>query len=266
MAGSIRIGTSGWSYDDWVGPFYPPQTKAGDYLAFYTRHFDIVEVDSTFYRLPTARMAIGWAEHTPDGFSFALKMPRTITHEKILHDCDADMEGIVSTFGLLGPKLKSVLLQFGYFNRDAFAGPRPFFDRLAAFLGKYGQLPFACEIRNRNWLTKDYFALLRAYNVATVLVEHAWLPPIDTLIEHHDVATGPYVYTRLIGDRAGIEKISKRWDQIVVDRSGDLRRIAAALRQTANRAEVLVFVNNHYAGHGPESCRQLRTAIGAAGA
>jgi uncharacterized protein YecE (DUF72 family) len=264
MAGNIRIGTSGWAYDDWVGPFYPPGTRPADYLSCYAQHFDVVEVDSTFYRPPPATMVAGWAARTGEQFGFALKMPRTITHDKVLRDCDAEMEALLPAFGLLGPKLCAVLLQFGYFNRKAFAAPGPFLQRLAAFFGQYAsRLPLACEIRNRNWLSKDYFALLREHHVAAALVEHAWLPPISDLIERHDVATGPNVYVRLIGDRAGIEKITTKWDKVVVDRSSDLRRIAETLRKIAQRADVLVFVNNHYAGHGPESCRQLRVAVAA---
>ena len=267
----IRIGTSGWSYDDWVGPFYPAGTKPADYLAYYAEHFDIVEVDSTFYRAPSTKMVAGWGARTPAPFGFALKMPRTVTHDKVLRDCEADMDELVEAVSPLGPKLKSVLLQFGYFNRTAFAGPRPFFERLAAFFDKYaGRLPLACEIRNRQWLTTDYFDLLRAHRVATALVEHAWLPPIEELIARQDVATGPYVYVRLIGDREGIEKVTTSWDKIVVDRRADLARIAGAMRELADglrrahpRAERCIFVNNHYAGHAPESCRQLRAAVAA---
>ncbi len=259
---AIRIGTSGWSYKDWVGPFYEPGTKAAEYLARYGRHFGIVEVDSTFYRPPTAAMVRGWAARTPDHFRFALKAPRQITHEHVLDDCESEMEELITAVGLLGAKLKSVLLQFGYFNRAAFAGPKPFFERLAAFLGRYAtRLPLACEIRNRTWLTPEYFALLRQHGVAAALVEHAWLPPIEQLIDQQDVVTGPYVYVRLIGDREGIEKVTTTWDRVVVDRAADLRRVAGALRRIAQRAEVLVFVNNHYAGHGPGTCRSLQAVL-----
>lgn len=263
MSTHIRIGTSGWSYDDWVGPFYPPGTAAAGYLGHYAGHFDVVEVDSTFYRPPTAAMVQNWADRTPAGFAFALKTPRAITHEKILCDCAGDMDALLAALAPLGPKLATLLLQFGYFNRAAFSGPRPFFERLRAFFAQYaGRVPLACEIRNRQWLTADYFALLREYGVAAALVEHAWLPPMERLIEQHDVVTGRHVYVRLIGDREGIEKTTTTWDRCVIDRTADLQRVAAALRRIAARAEVLVFINNHYAGHGPESCRQLRAAVG----
>jgi uncharacterized protein YecE (DUF72 family) len=261
---AIQIGTTGWSYKDWVGSFYEPGTAQGDYLERYGQHFEIVEVDSTFYRPPTDAMVRRWAERTPETFRFALKVPRLITHERVLADCDREMEGLIATVGLLGSKLKSVLLQFGYFNRAAFSGPKPFLDRLDAFLERYAaRLPLACEIRNRAWLQRGYFDLLRRHGVAAAVVEHAWLPPMDKLVAQHDVVTGPYAYVRLLGDRSGIERITKSWDQVVVDRTADLRRVAEALRQVAARAEVLVFVNNHYAGHAPESCRALRAAVDA---
>ncbi len=261
MARRILIGTSGWSYDDWVGPFYPAGTRPGDYLSFYARHFDVVEVDSTFYRAPSARMVDGWAERVPAQFAFALKMPRSVTHDKVLGDCETEMSELLPIFGRLGSKLRSVLLQFGYFNRSAFSGPRPFFERLAEFFARYAdRLPLACEIRNRNWLTDEYFALLRKHNVAAALVEHAWLPPIEAQVELDDVVTGPYAYVRLIGDRESIEKRTQTWDQVVVDRTADVKRIAGVIRRIAERTDVITFVNNHYAGHGPATCRELRVA------
>ncbi len=154
-----------------------------------------------------------------------------------------------------------MLLQFGYFNRATFRSAKPFFERLNGFLREYAdRVPLAVELRNKNWLTGVYFDLLRSHKVAAALVEHAWLPPIDPVVEQHDVVTGPFSYVRLIGDRKGIEEITKTWDRVVLDRSADLRRVARAIRQIAPRVPVYTFVNNHYAGHGPESCRQLRAA------
>lgn len=259
----IRIGTSGWSYADWVGPFYEPGTQQGDFLARYAEDFDIIEVDSTFYRPPSARMVAGWDRRTPPEFRFALKVPRVITHERVLADCDAEMESFVDVLEPLRPKIRAVLLQFGYFNRQAFPGPRPFFERLECFLEKFaGRVPLACEIRNKAWLNREYFELLRRHGVAAALVEHAWLPPIDQLVAAQDVGTGPYTYVRLIGDRQGIEQITQTWERTVIDRTADLQRIAGALQQLRTRGEVIVFLNNHYAGHAPDSCRRLRAELG----
>lgn len=258
----IRIGTTGWSYKDWVGPFYPPGTKQGDYLAQYAERFDVVEVDSTFYRTPSKSLVQRWADHTPTDFGFALKTPRAITHDQVLVDCEAEMDAFVAAVRLLGPKLRAVLLQFGYFNRQAFTSPRQFFDRLDAFLTQYAaQIPLACEIRNRAWLKPDYFDLLRSHSVSAALVEHAWLPPVEQLLDEYDAVTGPLSYVRLIGDRKGIEEVTTTWERVVVDRSDDLVRVAGAVRQAAERAEVLVFINNHYAGHAPETCRVFRADL-----
>lgn len=262
MAHPIRIGTSGWAYDDWVGPFYTPGTGKGDYLEHYARVFDIVEVDSTYYRPPNRRMVQGWADRTPDAFTFALKTSSTITHEKVLADCEGDMEQVIEALEPLRPKLKCLLLQFGYFNRQAFRSAAPFFERLDAFFDKFAaRVPLACEIRNKSWLGSPYFDLLRAHNVSATLAEHAWLPPLQRIVAEHDVVTGPLAYVRLLGDRKRIEEITKKWDQTVIERGEDLRRIAQSVREIARRAEVLVFINNHYAGHAPTTCRALADAL-----
>src|SRR4051812_19602233 len=124
----ILVGSSGWSYPDWVGPFYPLGMEPADYLEFYADHFPIVEVDSTFYRPPTARMVRGWRDRTPDHFQFALKVPKVITHEKRLSDCQEEVDGFVSSIAPLGEKIFCALLQMGYFNRGAFSSLDAFLE------------------------------------------------------------------------------------------------------------------------------------------
>ncbi|RMF85387.1 MAG: DUF72 domain-containing protein, partial [Planctomycetota bacterium] len=137
-----------------------------------------------------------------------------------------------------------------------------FLERLDAFLERYAlRAPLAVEIRNKTWLTRTYFDLLRRRRATAALVEHAWLPPIERVIEKHDVVTGPFSYVRLIGDRQAIEQVTKTWDRVVLDRTGDLRRVARSLRRIAERVPVYMFVNNHYAGHGPDTARTLRGEI-----
>lgn len=267
MSRRIAIGTSGWSYDDWVGPFYPPRTPKSDYLSAYAEQFDVVEVDSTYYALPARRMVQGWAGRTPGGFRFALKAPSTITRDKALAGCEEQTEALLAAIEPLGEKLLCVLLQFSYFNRAAFASAAPFFKRLDAFLAAFARrVPLAVEIRNKSWLTDEYFGLLRKHQAVAALVEHAWMPRIDELLDARDVVTGPFSYVRLIGDRDGIEKLTKTWEKVVVDRGADLRRIAGAIRRIAARVPVYTFVNNHYAGHGPQTCRDLHAAVEGAGA
>jgi uncharacterized protein YecE (DUF72 family) len=90
MTAEIRLGTSAFSANGWQGSFYPRGTKTADYLKFYSMRFDTVEVDSTFYRCPTIAALNNWALKTPPGFIFALKIPQTITHEKLLLDCETE--------------------------------------------------------------------------------------------------------------------------------------------------------------------------------
>ena len=105
MSNDIRIGTQGWNYEAWVGPFYPSGTRPADFLAVYSRAFTTVEVDSTFYAIPAAKTVRGWAERTPPEFSFALKMPQEITHENRLRD-SADLAALFFDRAReLGPKL-----------------------------------------------------------------------------------------------------------------------------------------------------------------
>ena len=109
---TVRLGTSGWAYKSWVGVFYPEGTAPADYLRRYAEHFDTVEVDSTFYRMPTARMVDGWAAATPPGFVFAAKVPQVITHEKALRGCDAEVGLFLERMGRLGEKCGPLIFQF----------------------------------------------------------------------------------------------------------------------------------------------------------
>ena len=112
MAGEIRLGTSSFTADGWNGSFYPKGMKSADYLAYYSTRFDTVEVDSTFYHCPTAAAVTNWALQTPPGFIFSLKIPRTITHEKVLVDCDKEFEQFVTTVDVLDEKLGPMVFQF----------------------------------------------------------------------------------------------------------------------------------------------------------
>ena len=150
-ATSLRLGTSAFTAAGWAGSFYPSELKPAEYLSFYARHFDAVEVDSTFYRIPSASMVTNWYERTPKGFLFAAKVPLAITHEKVLYDSDSEMRTFLSTMELLEEKLGPLLLQFPYFNKKAFPSVKDFLGRLKPFLAKLpkGQW-FAVEARNKN--------------------------------------------------------------------------------------------------------------------
>src|SRR4051794_31179086 len=174
----ILIGCSGWSYPDWEGAFYPDGMPSGEYLEWYADRFPIVEVDSTFYRVPTAKMVRGWRDRTPEGFKFALKVPRVITHEKQLRDCEAEVSEFVRAIEPLGEKLMVALLQMGYFNRGAFASLDEFLGVLDPFLAAWPHrsVPLAVEIRNPRWVVPKLAEVLRDHNTALTLAEQQWMP------------------------------------------------------------------------------------------
>ena len=263
-ANPILIGCCGWSYPDWEGPFYPEGMVAGDYLDWYAGRFPIVEVDSTFYRPPTPRMVRTWRERTPDGFKFALKVPKAITHEKQLRDCEAEVEGFVSSIEPLGDKLMVALLQMGYFNRGAFGSLEDFLETLGPFLAAWPHeaVPLAVEIRNRRWVGPDLMRVLSNHGAAFTLTEHQWMPTLAEVEATVDPITAAFSYVRLLGDREAIEKVTSTWDKPVLDKTKELGEAAGVMQRLAARVPVVALINNHYAGHSPETARELRSLLG----
>jgi uncharacterized protein YecE (DUF72 family) len=137
----VHVGTCGWSYKDWSGTFYPEDLAPGDFLGYYAERYPVVEVDSTFYRSPSREMVEGWRDRTPPGFGFPLKVPQSITHDKVLLDCRAEVDSFLAAARLLGDKLLCCLLQFGYFNRGKFATLGAFLGRLKPFLAAWPVTP-----------------------------------------------------------------------------------------------------------------------------
>ena len=214
MAGDIRLGTSSFTADGWNGAFYPKGMKSADYLGYYSSRFDTVEVDSTFYRCPTMEAVRNWARKTPPGFIFSLKIPRTITHEKVLIECDKEFEEFVGTAQVLGEKLGPMVFQFPFFDETVFSSPVQFESRLKAFFKKVpriGGYRFAVEIRNKYWLKPRLLDLLREHNVALVLQDQSWMPRPKEL-ENYDLITTDFSYIRCLGNRKDIEKLTTTWN------------------------------------------------------
>lgn len=183
------IGTSGWSYANWRGPFYPRGSKARDWLAFYAQHLHSVEINTTFYRLPRAAMLAGWHTHTPADFLFAIKAWRAITHFKRLRECDAVLTSFLGAIAPLAEKAGPVLFQLPpRFARDA--------ARLSDFLAL---LPrgrrFAFEFRDPSWHDDSVYDVLVEYNAAFCPFELAALACPR-------VVTADFVYVRLHGRTA----------------------------------------------------------------
>lgn len=253
MAGVIRIGAQGWNYGAWVGPFFPSGTRPADFLTVYARAFDTVEVDATFYAIPPSRTVRGWIDRTPPGFTFALKMPQEITHERRLRDALGQTHRFMDRARELGDRLGPVLVQLG-----PDFGPSEL-PALAAFLpGLPGDVRVAVEFRHRGWIHEGVLALLAEHNVALALTDARWIQrrQMLTLAEQ---PTANFAYVRWMGMDRGLVDYSR----IQVDRSRDLERWAAALAALAEKVTtVFGYMNNQYAGHSPANIRDLQRLLG----
>ena len=251
--GVLRLGTQGWNYGAWVGPFYPTGTRAADYLRLYARAFDTVEVDSTFYAIPPASTVRGWADRTPPSFSFALKMPQEITRARRFVDATSSLNEFVDRARELGPRLGPILIQCG---PDFSPGERA---ALEAFLPCLpADVRFAIEFRQRAWITEETLSLLEAHRVALALSDGRWIPR-SWLFRLCARPTADFAYVRWMGP----DRVITDYARLQVDRSSELDAWAAMLPVLlAQVRTVHGFVNNHYAGHSPASVRMLQSRLG----
>jgi uncharacterized protein YecE (DUF72 family) len=233
--------------------------RSSDYLAFYAARFLTVEVDSTFYACPTPRTVENWAERTPEKFIFSVKVPQTITHEKVLVDCDAELAEFLQTMDLLGAKLGPMVFQFPAFDRWKFPTQNHFLKVLVPFLEKLPKdRKFAVEVRNRGWLDATLAEVLRERGVALVLQDIPNMPGFAELEKKFDPITTDWTYIRWLGDRKGIEKLTMTWGKAVVDRTSELSSWVNYCHQIRKRGVVIyAYANNHYAGHGPATIAQF---------
>lgn len=259
MTAQIHVGTSAFTAAGWEGSFYPKGLKPAEYLAYYGQRFGTVEVDSTFYRTPSRTTVRGWYDKTPKDFIFAAKVPREITHEKVLERCEAEFNEFISAMELLGEKLGPLLFQFGYFNSGEFATVEDFLARLVPFLDK---LPkghkFAVEIRNKHWLVPKFAEALRERGVALALIDQGRMPRPTEWFAPMDPITADFSYVRWLGDRKEIEEQTKTWGKIIVERNEELSEWAKVCYQIVRRGvTIFAYANNHYAGHGPATVKQF---------
>jgi uncharacterized protein YecE (DUF72 family) len=164
----VRVGTSGYSYKPWKGPFYPPDLPGGRMLRFYGERFPTVEINNTFYRMPSRDLLARWVEETPDGFVFALKASQRITHRKRLgEDADDALRYFLDTSAALQAKRGPVLYQLPPYLRKDLERLRGFLERLP----KDGRAAF--EFRHASWFDEAIYELLRERAAALCVSEMA---------------------------------------------------------------------------------------------
>lgn len=259
----IRLGTCAWSFEGWRGNFYPADLPPARWLEFYSRYFPAVEVDSTFYHAPPEASVHRWAEGTPASFRFACKLPRAITHERLLRDCRTEFTEFLRALEPLGPKLQVILIQLP----PAFA-PKPGRTLLRTFLD---QLPrdyrFAIEFRHPGWHRPQHIHLIEKHRVSWVWADTSPLNERNLAPFEFLPTTADFIYLRLLGD------YSTKYDRdgqhlhlygkLLWKREAALESWALKIeRHLGETRSVWGFVNNHFEGFSPETCQRLANRLG----
>ena len=238
----IRVGCSGWNYTDWRGVLYPPGCPQRKWLARYAEVFDTVEINNTFYRLPTLDAVRGWVQQSPPGFLFAVKSSRYLTHVKRLTDMEQGVARLLERLEPLtaSPKMGPMLWQLpGNFRRDD--------ARLAFALEHLPAGRHAFEFRHESWFADDVLAALRSHGVALAIGDHPerpWQP--------HEL-TADFTYVRLhYGHRGRRGNYS----------ATELDVWAGELRRLAGRADVFAYFNNDWEGFAVNNALGMRERLG----
>lgn len=225
----VRAGTSGYSYKEWKGTFYPKDISADDMLSFYAKHFATVEINNTFYKMPSKSLLTGWAEQVPEGFSFVLKAPRRITHIKKLKGVDDDVAYLLKQAAELGAKRGPLLFQVPPFLKKDLGLLRDFLRLLSP------EEQTALEFRHQSWFDDEVFTLLRTQNVALCLAD------ADSELEIPFVSTADWGYLRL-----------RRAEYTDEDLQQWVERIAGE-----SWKEAFVFFKHEESGTGPQFARRF---------
>ncbi len=261
----ISLGTSAWSYPDWTGILYPHGLPRHQWLAWYARFFNAVEVDSTFYHPPTPKVAADWVAATPPEFTFTLKLSREITHQHRLREAGPLLCSFLEGAEPLGEKLGAILIQL-----PAGFHPRSDAEALRRFVHQLPQgWPFAIEFRDEAWAHEARIVhALQARNVCW-----AWT---DTEPYSHQAEgafewlplTADFLYLRLLGDLKTKydpegKRIIERYDHLRWDRARSLANWAVKIRHHLTESRrTLLFAANHFEGCSPLTAQRFGRELG----
>jgi uncharacterized protein YecE (DUF72 family) len=246
------MGTSGFSYDDWIGEVYPEDLPKWQWLPYYARSFDTVELNVTYYRLPEKRYVKGWVDRTPEEFLFTVKAHRSLTHERKEPDFRAFCESIDTLIS--SGKLACVLAQFPF----SFHPTSKNWEYLARVRDGFGELPVVVEFRDHQWVKEETFEYLESQNLGFCCVDE---PRLKGLMPPVAKATGPVAYVRLHGRNAEKwwqhDHAWERYDYAYTEE--ELMEWVPRIRDLDRHAPLtLVYANNHYRGKSVDSINKLR--------
>lgn len=235
----IYLGTSGWSYDHWVGNFYPKDLKKGDWLKFYSEKFNTVEVNASFYRLPFKNMVKGWKKKTPDDFLLTFKGSNLITHKKKLKDSEKYLDKFYSRFEMLEDKKGTILWQLPpSLHRDD--------DLIENFLNNLNSnFKQVIEFRHKSWFDKEVYNLLKNYNVGFCIISSP-----DFITDF--IVTSDFAYIRWHG--------KDKWYRYNYSKE-ELKEWAEKIR-SLDVEEVYGYFNNDFEGYAPKNCEKLKKILG----
>ena len=245
---NVHVGTTGFSCHDWLGNLYPQFCPPADFLRCYSMTFSTVELDSTFYRIPSAETVDKWVKTTPSHFRFAARFPQTVTHEDDLSSRIDNAGSFIEIMSGLGDRLGPLLMQFpGSFGPGSCAVLKELLRQLP------GGMRVAVDFRQRDWLVSETFDLLKRHGVALCLTESPALPRLE-------VRTADFVYLRFVGDS---DLITEDFSHVRVDREKELDYWAGvAERFAGENAEIYAYFNNHFSGHAPSTAIQFQELLG----
>lgn len=241
------LGTQGFSYSDWEGQFYPIGMPSANYLAYYSRYFNAVEIDASFYGTPRRKTINNWYDATPRGFKFCLKVPARITHQRRLISAQAEMQEFLQIVRLLGDKLGVLLIQLPpSFHVDQYSILRNFLKILPR------DLNFTVEFRHPSWYREDCVELLIDKKIAWTATEYRDLPKDINLTED-------FIYIRWMGPRGRFEKYDRERIDVTPKLEWWIEHIKAYLDRVHS---VYGFFNDDYAGHAPATCIRFIKLLG----
>jgi uncharacterized protein YecE (DUF72 family) len=245
----LYVGCSGWSYDSWLGHFYPKRLESRRWIDYYSKVFDYGEIDSTFYATPNRYTTVRWATTTPDNFRFTAKFPQVVTHDTRL---GGGLGALLHFFEIMNPlktKMLCLLMQLPPSLKKEEGLPK--LERLIPHL--WQKYRYAIEVRHESWFTKDVYDLLRKHKICL-----AW-SQLDTIQTPPELTTD-FFYLRLIGDRSIPEE---EFGRIQKDRLKEMDKWAKAVNRVKNRMSFgIMAANNHYAGFGPATANMFRKLVG----
>lgn len=254
----IKIGSCAWSFDDWQGVFYPPHLPHNQRLEFYARHFSAVEIDSTFYHIPSGQVARHWMQQTDDNFCFTVKMPRAITHDARLRECGAKLDFFLESLIPLRPKLGCILIQLP----PAFT-PRHDETALRHFIATLpDDFSYAIEFRHGDWHLPRIARLLEDHGICWVWNDSSPLEKQAGAAFEFLPQTAGLLYVRLLGNTTDRYRADgsciHRYDCLQWPRDSSLESWAIKIKNhLAASSRVFIFANNHFEGFSPVTCSRI---------